>query len=55
MDPMLEWCALGLLLRQLRPDRFAEVVDTLRETVDVQRLVAPSAWSFNGSEAPRKE
>lgn len=54
-DPLMEWCALGLLLRQLRPDRFEEIVDLLRETVDVQRVLAPSAWSFNGSEATRKE
>lgn len=54
-DQMMEWCALGLLLRQLRPDRFDEIVDALRETVDVQRVLAPSAWSFDAPVLPRKE
>lgn len=50
----MEWCALGLLLRQLRPDRFEEVVDALRETVDAQRMLAPGAWSFEATAPPRK-
>ena len=32
-ESLAEWLALGLLLQQLRPDRFDEVVEVLRETV----------------------
>lgn len=53
-DQLMEWCALGLLLRQLRPDRFDEIVGVLRETVDAQRMLAPGAWSFEAAVPPRK-
>lgn len=35
-ESLSEWLALGLLLQQLRPDRFDEVVVVLRETVALE-------------------
>ncbi len=46
-DSLAEWLALGLLLQQLRPDRFDEVVLALRETVGLHKVLAPSDWTFS--------
>lgn len=49
-ESLTEWLALGLLLQQLRPDRFEEVVSVLRETVGLQQFLSPNDWTFSGSE-----
>jgi len=42
----VEWCSLGARLSELCPEKFAEIVDALRETVAAQVLLSPQAWSF---------
>jgi hypothetical protein len=44
-DALTEWLALGLLLQQLRPDRFEEVLVALRDSVGLHQIHAASTWA----------
>jgi hypothetical protein len=39
---LLEWTRLGVQLRQLCPEKFDEILEALRDTVDTQELLQSS-------------
>jgi hypothetical protein len=44
---LAEWLTLGLLLQQLRPDRFSEVVLALRDAVGVHPVAQVDDWDLS--------
>lgn len=46
----VEWTRLGNRLAQLCPEKFDEIVDALRETVQVHELLAGRTWVIDGAD-----
>lgn len=45
-DELSEWLALGLRLRDACPEKYAEIVEALGETVGAQETLASYDWQL---------
>jgi hypothetical protein len=45
---VVEWSRLGARLETLCPDKFDEIVEALRHTVEVHELLAGRGWAIDG-------
>lgn len=50
-----EWCQLGARLAALCPDKFDEILDALRETVDAHELIATRSLVYRMRRAASQE
>lgn len=49
-----EWAALGEELRDLNPEKHAEVISGLRDLVEAQKIIARFDWQLMFRGRPRK-
>lgn len=52
VDRLVEWRRLGARLAELCPEKFDEIVDALRETVDAHEILAPNSWAMGNEVRP---
>lgn len=46
LEQLQEWMRLGALLSKACPDKYDEIVEALRATVDVQQTIAAFDWQL---------